>query len=49
MRDELIGMHEGVSPLKRCRGRLTVKLIDSVCIPGDSMMFIAAKMERKIS
>jgi hypothetical protein len=47
--DELIEMYEEESAPKRCRAGLAVKLIDSVSIPGDSMMFVAAKIPRKFT
>jgi hypothetical protein len=47
--DELIEMYEAESAPKRSRGGLGIKLIDSVFIPGDSMMFVAAKVKRKFT
>lgn len=47
--DELIEMYEEESTPKRCRAGIAVKLIDSVSIPGDSVMFVAAKIQRKFT
>jgi hypothetical protein len=48
--DELIEMYEiGESPPKCSPGGLSVKLIDSVSIPGDLMMFVTVKIPREFT
>ena len=47
--DKLIEIYNGESPPKRCLAGLAIKSIDSVSIPGDSIMFFAAKIPRKFT
>ncbi|EFX69963.1 hypothetical protein DAPPUDRAFT_113139 [Daphnia pulex] len=47
--EEIVSENLSESAPKRSRGGLGIKLIDSAFIPGDSMMFVAAKVKRKFT